>query len=154
MDFIKKLTGVVSGLFFTLVMAWGCSFALNTDLTWYNELYKPAFMPTSSVMTALVSVVYVVHILVVARLVTGRHFFPSLLFLGGVGILSVLFLNSFFKVHNLYLAFSIIIMLFALSLVTEIRFFIKDVRTALYYLPIFVFNAFCFVLTTCCVFAN
>ncbi len=154
MDSIKKLTGVVSGLFFTLIIAWCCSFALKLDLNWYNSLVKPAFLVSPSVMTAFVSVVYVLHILVVARLVTGKHFFPSMVFLFLSGVLSVLFLFSFFGVKNLYLALMIMIMLFGVSLLTQIRFFTKEIKIALYYFPIFIFNAYCFVLTSTIVFHN
>lgn len=154
MDYIKKLIGVVVGLFCTLVVAWFCSFSLKIDFIWYNSLVKPAFLPNTSVMTAFVSMVYFLNIAVIARLVTGKHFYPSMVFLGVVGIFSILFVHSFFTWKNIYLALVFSMIIFAVSLVQQVRFFIKELRIALYYLPVCIFNVYSVIVVSYIAFYN
>lgn len=154
MDFIKKLVGVVAGLFCTLVVAWFCSFSLKMDLNWYNALCKPTFMVNGEVMSLFVSVVYALHVLLVARLVKGRHFFPSMVLLFLVGLFSILFVYAFFTLKQVYLAFVFIGVVMGLSLIILVRFFSKDWVTALYYLPVFIFNLYCTVVASFVAFFN
>ena len=154
MDNIKKLIGIVAGLFCTLIMAWFCSFQLKIDFIWYNTLDKPAFLLSSAGMTVFVSVMYLFHILVIARLVTGKHFFPSMLFLAFVSIFSILFVHSFFTWKNIYLAFVFSLLVFIVSLITQVRFFLKELRISLYYLPVFIFNAYSIIVVSFIAFSN
>ncbi len=154
MDFIKKLIGVVTGLFCTLIVAWFCSFQLKIDFIWYNSLVKPVFLVNEKIMTAFVSGVYFLSSVVVARLVTGKHFYPSMVFLAIIGIFSILFVHTFFSFKNVYLAFVFSLIIFAVSLVLQVRFFTKELRISLYYLPIFIFNAYSVVVMAYIAFAN
>ncbi|MCQ2603363.1 MAG: tryptophan-rich sensory protein [Clostridia bacterium] len=153
-DYIKKLTGIVSGLFITLVGAWICASCLKIDFKWYYSLVKPIVVPTSLGFSIIVSVVYICCILVFSRLIVGKHFFPSVVFMVLCEMFSALFIFAFFRLENLYLALFFIICTFTVSFVTEIRFFIKDIRTAIYYLPVVAFNAYSLILVMAIVFAN
>lgn len=154
MDFIKKLVGVVTGLFCTLIVAWFCSLSLNIDFIWYNSLIKPPFLFNAQIMTAFISLVYIMSIVVVARLVTGKHFYPSMVFLAIIGIFSILFVHTFFTFKSLYLAFVFSLIIFAVSLTLQVRFFTKELRISLYYLPIFIFNAYSVVVMAYIAFSN
>jgi hypothetical protein len=105
-------------------------------------------------MTAFVSGVYILSIVVIARLTTGKHFYPSMVFLGVIGIFSILFVHSFFSFKNVYLAFVFSLIIFAVSLVLQVRFFTKELRISLYYLPIFIFNAYSVIVMAYIAFAN
>lgn len=154
MDFIKKLVGVVTGLFCTLIVAWFCSLSLNIDFIWYNSLVKPPFLFNAQTMTVFISLVYIMSIVVVARLVTGKHFYPSMVFLSVIGIFSILFVHTFFTFKSLYLAFVFSLIIFAVSLTLQVRFFTKELRISLYYLPIFIFNAYSVVVMAYIAFSN
>ncbi len=154
MDYIKKLIGIVVGLFCTLVVAWLSAYSLNIDFIWYNSLSKPLFLVDSAVMTAFVSVVYFLSILVVARLVTGKHFFPSIMVQGLLGFFTILFVHSFFTFQNVYLAFVFSVIIFLLSLFQQIWFFTKELRISLYYLPIFIFNVYSLLVMSYIAFSN
>ena len=154
MDFIKKLVGVVTGLFCTLIVAWFCSLSLNIDFIWYNSLIKPPFLFNAQIMTAFISLVYIMSIVVVARLVTGKHFYPSMVFFAIIGIFSILFVHTFFTFKSLYLAFVFSLIIFAVSLTLQVRFFTKELRISLYYLPIFIFNAYSVIVMAYIAFAN
>lgn len=154
MDNIKKLIGIVVGIFCTLLMAWFCSFQLKIDFIWYNSLVKPVFLAKPMIMTVFVSVMYLCHILVIARLVTGKHFFPSMVFLAIISIFSILFVHSFFTWKNVYLALVFSLVVFLVSLLVQVRFFLKELRISLYYLPVFIFNAYSTVAVTFIAFAN
>ena len=154
MDFIKKLVGVVTGLFCTLIVAWFCSLSLNIDFIWYKSLIKPPFLFNAQIMTAFISLVYIMSIVVVARLVTGKHFYPSMVFLAIIGIFSILFVHTFFTFKSLYLAFVFSLIIFAVSLTLQVRFFTKELRISLYYLPIFIFNAYSVVVMAYIAFSN
>ena len=154
MDYIKKLIGVVTGLFCTLVVAWFCSFQLKIDFIWYNSLAKPLFVASPTIMTLLVAVVYIMSIVVIARLTTGKHFNPSMVFLFITGFFSILFVHAFFTYKNIYLALVFVMVIFLFSLILQVRFFTKELRIALYYLPIFFFNAYSFVVMSVIAFSN
>ena len=128
--------------------------SLNIDFIWYNSLVKPLFLVNDKIMTAFVSVVYILSIVVVARLTTGKHFYPSMLFLAIIGIFSILFVHTFFSFKNVYLAFVFSLIIFAVSLVLQVRFFTKELRISLYYLPIFIFNAYSVIVMAYIAFAN
>ena len=154
MDYIKKLIGIVAGLFCTLVVAWLCAFQLKIDFIWYNLLVKPVFVPNPTIMTLLVSCVYFMSIVVIARLVTGKHFYPSMVLIAVLGIFSILFVHSFFTFKNVYLAFVFTIVIFAVSLILQVRFFTKELRISLYFLPIFIFNTYSVVAMSAIAFTN
>lgn len=154
MDYIKKLIGIVAGLFLVLVVAWFCSFSLKMDFEWYNALSKPLFMADRSVFTALVSVVYFLHVVVISRLVTGKHLLPSMVFLGVIGLASILFNYTFFTLKSVYAGFVFILVIFVFSTVLQLRFLLKDRVLALYYLPIFLFNFYCLMTTSFVAFNN
>lgn len=144
----------MAGLFCTLIMAWFCSFQLKIDFIWYNSLTKPLFTASPMIMTALVSVVYLMHIIVIARLVTGKHFYPSMVFVVLTIIFSIAFVHSFFTFKNVYLALVFSLLIFIVSLLLQVRFFTKELRISLYYLPIFLFNAYSLIVASCIAFAN
>lgn len=154
MDYIKKLIGIVVGLFLVLVVAWFCSFSLKLDLNWYNTLSKPSFAVDGHVFAAFVSVVYFLHVVVISRLVTGKHLLPSMVFLGVIGLASILFNHTFFTLKNVYVGFIFILLTFVFSTVLQLRFLFKDRMLALYYLPIFVFNFYCLLVTGFIAFSN
>lgn len=154
MDYIKKLIGLVAGVFCVLVVAWLCSYCLKIDFKWYLALNKPQILPSGGYFTFFVAITYMCVVGVIARLVTGKHIFPSMIFLAFTGLFSVLFIYAFFTLKNIYLAFAFSILLLAFSLVVQIRFFLKEVRIALYYLPAFLFNVFCFFISAYIAFNN
>ncbi len=154
MEYVKRLAGLAVGTFSVLIVAWICSTCLNVDFKWYNALDKPIVVPSGAIFTLMISVVYVLHAVVISRLVVGKHFFPSTLILGGVGVFSILFVFAFFTLKNVYLATTFMAVAFALSLIQTVRFFIKELRIALYYLPVFAFNCYAFILSLAIAFTN
>lgn len=139
------MIGIVVGLFCVLIVAGLCAFFLKIDFIWYNRLIKPVFVPTSGYFSFMMCIVYFSNIAVVSRLVTGKHFFPSLLILSAIGVFSVLFVAVFFSLKLLVGGAVVMSVLFALSFFQQVRFFIKEIRIALYYLPTFLFNCYAFV---------
>lgn len=154
MEYIKRLAGLAVGTLSVLVFAWICSVCLNVDFKWYYGLDKPVFVPSSGIFTLMISVVYALHVVVVSRLVVGKHFFPSTLILTGTGVFATLFVFAFFTLENLYLSAVFVSIVFALSLLQIVRFMMKELRIALYYLPVFVFNCYAFVVVLAIAFAN
>lgn len=154
MENIKKLTGIVAGTACVAAVAWICSICLNIDFKWYNSLVKPVVVPKGGIFSLIIAVVYVLHIAVVSRLVIGKHFFPSTLILAGAGVFSILFVFAFFTLENVYLSAVFMAILFALSFVQTVRFFLKELRIALYYLPVFIFNCYAFVAVVAIALAN
>lgn len=154
MEYIKKLIGLVTGVFCTLVVAWLCADCLKIDFKWYNALVKPVIVPGGGYFTLFVSAAYALNILVVARLVTGKHFFPSTLILAGIGLFSILFIYAFFARCNVYLGLVFMLLVFILSFIQQVRFFIKETLIALYYLPVFIFNCYCLVAVAAIAIAN
>lgn len=105
-------------------------------------------------MTVFVGVMYLVNIVVVARLVTGKQFFPSMVILSLVGITSILFVHAFFDLKNVYLAFTFILISAGLALVQQVRFFVKELLIALYYLPVFLFYIYSLLVMGVIAFSN
>ena len=102
MDWVKRMTGLTFALFCILLVAAVGQFCLEIDFKWYSSLNKPAFMPNPFAFRFAVSVVYVCLCAVITRLVVGKHFFPSMIFLAVSGVLSVIFI---WLCHNKWLIF-------------------------------------------------
>ena len=146
MDWVKRMTGLTFALFCILLVAAVGQLCLEIDFKWYSSLNKPAFMPNPFAFRFAVSVVYVCLCAVITRLVVGKHFFPSMIFLAVSGVLSVIFIFVMFRLKSVYGATVAMTAVLAVSFVQMTRFVFKDGKLALMYLPVFVFNAFCTVL--------
>ncbi len=154
MNKVKRLIGIVSGLFFTFLVAWLCSHFFRLDADWYFALKKPVPVPDSIVFTVLVVLTYVSSVLVISQLVTGKHIFPSMLFFLGKGISVFLYVYVFFTLKNIIGGMVFMTFTFAFSFILFIRFCKKDIKTALAYLYTFVFNFYAFVVMIAITMAN
>lgn len=139
------MLGLVAGLFCVLVVAGLSSAIFKIDLKWYVALNKPPFIATGGWFTAFVSIAYISSILAVSRLVHFKHFFPSMIFFAVLGIFSVLFVLCFFRLHNLILSLVCMTVAFAMAFTLLVRFFMKELKIALEFLPTFIFNAYAFL---------
>lgn len=146
MDKLKRLVGIVAGLFCTLIVAMLCSYCFKLDVYWYSNLVKPSYLPPGGGFTVMVGISYISTIWVISRLVEHKHIFPSMFIFVFLGVFCILFVYAFFTLKMLVLALFFIIAVFALSFTLLIRFLIKDPLTALIYLPAFAFNSFCMVI--------
>lgn len=148
------MTGLTFALFCVLLVAAVGQFCLKIDFTWYYALNKPAFMPTPGGFTLMTSAVYVFSAALITRLVVGRHFFPSMIFLAVAGMLSAVYLFVMFRMKNPYAACVVMLCVWAVSFVTLVRFMFKDRWCVALYLPVFLFNSFCTVLAVWLAFSN
>lgn len=146
--------GITVALFCVLLVAGGGQFCMKIDLKWYSDLIKPAFMPSAFGFSVLVTGVYACCIAVITRLVVHKRFFPSMVMLAGTGVLSLIFLFTVFRLKSLYVGATVMLILFILSFLIEVRFAIKDRATSLYYFPVLLFNGFCLVLSFALALAN
>ena len=154
MDQLKRLIGIVAGIFCTLVAAWICSYVFKFDGAWYGALVKPSFMLPRGYFTAFVAVTYLSCILSISRLVTHKRFFPSMLYFFGLGTCSVLFVLAFFNLKRLVLALVFITATLAFAYALFIRFLMKDVKIALLFLPAFSFYIYGFLCAVSVALAN
>ncbi len=148
------MIGIVAGIFLTLLVAGLCSICLKLDLKWYVSLDKGAFLSSGEFFRVCVVTAYASSIVAMSRLVEHKHIFPSMLFFAILGVGCVLFCWAFFCLKNLLLALFFVTVVLAMSLVLTVRFFAKDVKLALLYLPSFVFNAYAFLMTLFIAMAN
>ena len=139
------MLGLVAGLFCVLVVAGLSSAIFKIDLKWYIALNKPSFVVSGWWFSIFVSIAYISSILSVSRLVHFKHFFPSMIFFAVLGIFSVLFVLCFFRLHNLILSLVCMTVVFAMAFTLLIRFFMKELKIALEFLPTFIFNAYAFL---------
>lgn len=153
-DAVKRLIGIVAGIFCTLVVAELCSYCFKIDLKWYISLVKPPFCVSSGWMTCFVAICYISTIITIAMLVEHKWFFPSMIFFVLLGVFCILFVFAFFTCKNILLA--LVFMTFAegLSFGLLIRFLSKKAIVALAYLPSFLFNSYSFLVTLCITLAN
>ena len=146
--YLKRMLGIVAGLFCTLVVAGVCSYCFNLDLKWYIALDKPAFLVSNGWFTAFVSISYISCILAVSRLVEYKHIFPSMIFFAALGAACALFVLTFFTLKNLLAAFIFITIALAMAFVLFVRFLMKDPKMAIEFLPAFIFYIYSFICVT------
>lgn len=139
------MTGLTFALFCILLVAAVGQFCLEIDVEWYHSLVKPPFLLSPFGFTVVVSLVYVCVCAAITRLVVGKHFFPSMIFLTLTGVFAVIFLFVMFRLKSVYGAAVVMCLVFAVSFIQQVRFFLKDRVLALIYLPVFAFNAYCAV---------
>lgn len=149
MDYLKRMIGLVVGVFAILVVSGLCSLCFNVDLKWWIALNKPAFLLGNAWFTAFVATSYVSCVLAISRLVEYKHFFPSTIFFLILGIFAVLFVFAFFTLKSLWFALVCMTVVLAMSMVLLTRFFTKEVKIALEFLPTFLFNFYAFLCTLC-----
>ena len=145
MEQLKRIIGLVVGVFCTLVVAWICSYCFKMDLNWFVMLNKPSFLVPNGWFTVFVSVSYISTILAVSRLVEHKHLFPSLLFFLILGICSIFFVWCFFALKQLVAALVFITAVLAMAYVLLVRFLMKDFKMALEFLPAFIFYLYGFL---------
>ncbi len=141
------MIGIVAGVFCTLIVAWSCSYCFRFDAAWYVALVKPPYVLSGGWFTAFVCAAYASAILSVSRLVEHKHFFPSMLFFVGLGVSCILFVWAFFTLKRLALALAFMTAALAFAYVLFIRFLMKDVATAISFLPALLFDIYAFLCT-------
>ncbi len=139
------MVGIVVGLFCVLIVAGISSAIFKIDLNWYISLNKPPFVVSSGWFTVFVAVSYISSIVAVSRLVHFKHFFPSLLFFGLLGLSNILFVLCFFRLKNLIASLVFITVALAMAYTLFIRFILKEIKIAAEFAPAFVFYAYAFV---------
>lgn len=154
MEHLKRMIGIVVGIFCTLIVAGLCSYLFNIDLKWWIALNKPAFVLSGGWFTAFVFVSYLSSILSITRLVEHKHIFPSMLFFAILGLFCVLFVLAMFTLKNLWFAFFCICVTLAMAYVLFVRFLIKDYKIAIIFLPVLVFEIYGFLCVIGIVMAN
>lgn len=143
------MIGIVVGVFAILVVSGLCSLCFNVDLKWYIALEKPSFVVSGGWFTVFVSTAYASCVLAISRLVEYKHFFPSTIFFLILGIFAVLFAFAFFTLKSLWFALVCMTVVLAMSMVLLTRFFTKEVKIALEFLPTFLFNFYAFLCMLC-----
>ena len=149
MGYLKRMIGIVVGVFAILVVSGLCSLCFKTDLKWWISLEKPSFVASGGVFTMLVVAAYISCILAISRLVEYKLFFPSTIFFVIIGVFCVLFVFAFFTLKNLWFALACMAIVLAFSYVLLIRFLTKEVKIALEFLPAFAFNFYAFLCALC-----
>lgn len=139
------MLGIVAGLFCTLIVAGLCSYCFNIDFKWYFALNKPSFLVSGGWFTAFVSISYLSSIMAVSRLVHFKHIFPSMIFFAIMGFGCVMFVLCFFTLKNLVWSLIFITVTLAMAYVLLMRFFMKDFKIALEFLPTFLFDLYAFM---------
>ena len=147
--YLKRMIGIVVGIFAILVVSGLCSLCFKMDLKWYIALEKPSFVVSGGWFTVFVSMAYVSCVLAISRLVEYKHFFPSTIFFLILGIFVVFFVFAFFTLKNLWFALVCMTAVLAISYVLFIRFLTKEVKIAIEFLPAFLFNFYAFLCTLC-----
>lgn len=147
--YLKRMIGIVVGIFAILVVSGLCSLCFKMDLKWYIALEKPSFVVSGGWFTVFVSTAYVSCVLAISRLVEYKHFFPSTIFFLILGIFAVFFVFAFFTLKNLWFALVCMTAVLAISYVLFIRFLTKEVKIAIEFLPAFLFNFYAFLCTLC-----
>lgn len=144
-QYLKRMIGIVIGLFCVLAVAGLCSYCFKQDLTWYNLLIKPSFVLEGRWFTAFISVCYMSCVLTISRLVEFRHLFPSMIFFLLLGASSVLFTFLMFTQKSLVGALICAALILGFAYTLFFRFLIKDIRLAACFLPTFIFDAYAFI---------
>ncbi len=142
---MKRMIGIVIGVFCILVVEGLCLICFNMDLKWWIALNKPAFVLPGGWFTLLVCVAYLSSILSISRIVERKRFFPSMAIFLIVGVFAILFVLAFFTLKNLLFGFVCISLTFGASFCLFMRFVVKDWVTALMYLPSFSFNFYAYL---------
>lgn len=144
-DLLKRMIGIVVGVFCTLIVAGVCSYLFNLDLIWWNTLNKPSFVLSGSWFTAFVFASYVSSILSITRLVEHKHIFPSMIFFAVLGLFCALFVLAMFRLKNLWFALFCISVNLAMGYVLFVRFLTKDYKIAIAFLPTLAFLIYGFL---------
>lgn len=151
---LKRMIGMVAGLFCTLLVAGLCSFCFKPDFVWYFALNKPSFVLSGGWFTVLVTLSYISTVLSISRLVEHKHIFPPMVFFVLLGASCVLFVFAFFDLKNLLLALFFVSVALGMSSVLMVRFVMKDIKSAALYLPSFIFNIYAYLCALCIAMAN
>jgi len=146
MRFYKWLIGLVTAIFYTLIIAWFSSFFFKIDVNWFNLLNKPSFMPNIFVYELCETISYVLISIVLARLIVNRKFGLQFIFIILDGVFSILFIMTFFYFQQIYIATAIIAIIFALSITISVLLFMRDSLCAIVYFPIALWHSFLFIL--------
>lgn len=154
METVKKLLGLVVGIFCVLIVAWLCSFCFKMDAEWYAALNKPPIVPANGWFPFFVITTYASTIFVIARLVCGRHLFPAILIFILTGFCAVMFVHTFFALKEILIALIFSCGLALSSFALFVRFIIKDVVAAIMYLPATIFNSYAFIVNICIAMLN
>ena len=147
MRFYKWLTGLVAAIFYTLIIAWFSSYLFVMDVDWYDLLVKPKFVPSSVFFEVCVTIVYLLTTVSIAHLIVKRNFGLRFIIILLMGILSVVFILTFFYLQQIYIATAIMALIWALSLSFTVISFPRDFVCTLSSLPILVWHSFLFVIT-------
>ena len=153
-EHLKRMIGLVTGVFATLIVAGLSSYCFKIDLKWWIALEKPSFVLSSGFFSAFVVTAYLSSILSITRLVEHKHIFPSMLFFVCLGLFCILFVFAFFSLKNVLLAFVFMTLALTFAYVLFIRFMTKDVTLALIFLPTLLFDVYAFVCTVAILMAN
>lgn len=144
-DHLKRMIGIVVGVFCALVVAGVCSYLFKPDLNWWFSLDKPRFVLSGGWFTAFVFLSYVSSILSITRLVEHKHIFPSMLFFAVLGLFCALFILAMFRLKNLWFALFCISVDLAMGYTLFVRFLSKDYKIALAFLPTLAFLIYGFL---------
>lgn len=148
------MIGIVAGTFCTLIVAALSSRLFKLDPAWFYSLELPRFMMPAVAFEAALAVTYASCIFSIGRLVEHKHIFPSMLFFGGLGASSALFVHAFFGRKSLLWGLILIAITLAFAFVLLFRFLMKDAKIALGFLPTFAFDLYCFTVVLSIAMAN
>lgn len=145
MNHLKRVMGIVAGLFCVLAVAGLSSYCFKLDVVWYAGLIKPAFLLSHGWFVLFVALIYLSSVLAVSNLIEYKHFFPSMIFYAVLGVFTVLFCFVFARLKNLILSLICMTAVLAMSYILFIRFLTKNVKIALVYSPSLIFNIYAFL---------
>lgn len=140
------MVGLVSAIFFTLIIAWLSSNFFKIDYNWYNSLVKPSFTPQAIVFEIFVTLSYLLSALSMARLIVKRNFSAVFVLIMLSGLLSVAFVAAFFLQHRVYVAAALLFAILLADAAFVTLAAMKDFLCAVYYSPILAWRIFLFIL--------
>ncbi|NDD99171.1 tryptophan-rich sensory protein [bacterium] len=122
----------------------GSIFGVDTNMNWYQTLYKPAIVPPPVVFATVWPVLYVLIALAGARiyLSKGKNRNSALNLWGGQLVVNALFSPLFFGLKSPILGFLDTLVLFVLLALLLIKTFDLDRRSFYFLIPYFLWVGF------------
>jgi hypothetical protein len=143
----KWLIGLVSAIFFIMIIAWLSSYFYTPATPWYGALVKPRAMLKPLSYDICEIVVYLFTALALAKLIVKRKFNLAFFFILAAGLLSVVFLVCFFSLHSLFAAAAVLAAVLVLDTAVLLKALFNDPLCAAFYAPIFAWHIYLFCTT-------
>lgn len=142
------MIGIACGLLYVLLIESGCISFINSEFIYTQYSDKVPFLMNATQFSIVVIFVYLFYILSIARLVRGKYIFPSLVLIAIIGVCYILYFAMLFSFKSPIFALIFCIIFLALSHILYARFLLKDIVLSFIFLPILIFNTYCYLVTS------